>query len=126
MKLPVWIPKFKFESEVQLEGLLSALGMPTAFDQIKADFSGIDGIQPGDPNEADRLFVERGIHKAVIEVDEQGTEAAATTTVVLKSMERPPPDPPKFRADHPFLFLIRHDETGLILFLGRVADPSKS
>ncbi len=122
----VWLPKFKFTADLELNGTLALLGMPSAFDPATADLSGIDGITPTVANRDDGLFIQHVIHRAIVEVDEEGTEAAATTvTETLTSKEIEREKPPEFRADHPFLFLIQHEPTGAILFLGRVADPTK-
>jgi serpin B len=98
-------------SEFSLSQQLQTLGMKKAFGD--ADFSGMDGTK--------RLYISAVLHKAFVEVNEEGTEAAAATAVVLsfKSARRYP----SFRADHPFLFLIRDKATGSILFLGRYAEP---
>ncbi len=121
----VWLPKFKFTADLELNGMLALLGMPSAFDPATADLSGIDGILPTAANRDEGLFIQHAIHRAIIEVDEEGTEAAATTVMITTEKgERPSERPPEFRADHPFLFLIQHEPTGAILFLGRVADPS--
>ena len=113
------VPRFEFESGFDLEAVLTAMGMPLAFTH-EADFSGM--------TPEGELFIGDVIHGATISVDEAGTEAAAATavTMVLASavFHRPPPVP-VFRADHPFVFLIRHNESGSILFLGRVANPSE-
>ena len=115
----VILPKFKMTwGAALLNGPLQALGMVDAFSKTKADFSGMDG-------RPDWLYVGLVLHKAFVEVNEEGTEAAAATAVVMKYRSIPKP-PPEFRADHPFLFLIQDDRTGSVLFLGRVADPSKS
>jgi serpin B len=116
------MPKFKMTRQFGLAGTLGAMGMPRAFDKNAADFSGMTGNR--------ELFISAVIHKAFIDVDEKGTEAAAATAVV---MARPtampprfqPPPPPVFRADHPFVFLIRDNRSGGILFMGRVTDPTK-
>jgi serpin B len=121
----VRLPKFKFTADLQLNGALAYLGMPSAFDPAIADFSGVNGDEPSDSNRDDRLFIQHVLHRAVVEVDEEGTEAAATTTV-SKTVTSTIEDAIEFRADHPFLFLIQDKETGAILFMGRVADPSKS
>lgn len=110
----VSVPRFKFETRQYLNQNLSDLGMPTAFDQIKADFSGITGNRS--------LYIETIIHQAVVEVNEEGTEAAAATVVGM-SLAR---DRPVFMADHPFIFIIQDKQTGTILFMGKVNDPSKS
>jgi serpin B len=89
------------------------MGMPDAFSG-KADFSGMTGNRD--------LFISAVVHKAYIDVNEEGTEAAAATGVTMKLTGIGTP-PPVFRADHPFIFLIRDNQTGSILFLGRVANP---
>ena len=89
------------------------MGMKDAFGK-KADFSGMNGRKD--------LFISAVVHKAFVDVNEEGTEAAAATGVVIETTSVRPP-PPVFRADHPFLFLIRHEKTGVILFLGRVLNP---
>ncbi len=115
----VFLPKFKMTwGAVRLNGSLQALGMVDAFSNTKADFSGMDG-------RPDWLYVGWVLHKAFVEVNEEGTEAAAATAVGMKHRSIPQP-PPEFRADHPFLFWIQDDRTGSLLFLGRMADPSKT
>ena len=90
--------------------------MQAAFSQDKADFSGM--------TDAEKLYISAVLHKAFVAVDEEGTEAAAATAVVMKPTAIPVRQEPKvFRADHPFLFLIRHNATGDILFFGRVSNP---
>lgn len=108
------LPKFKVEAAFSLNEALAALGMPDAFDQGKADFSGMTG-QPD-------LFISSVLHKAYVDVNEDGTEAAAATAVVmeLKSM---PVSPVVVTVDRPFIFLILDQESGTILFMGRVLDP---
>ena len=106
------MPKFKFETGVGLNETLSALGMPEAFTD-GADFSGIDGARD--------LAVQSVIHKAIIAVDEKGTTAAAATGISVGTTSAPP----TLVVDRPFLFFIRHNPTGAILFQGRVVDPSK-
>jgi serpin B len=120
VELPVWLPKFRFESGHDLESTLVQLGVKTAFDPTEADLSRIDGIRPTSAG-AGRLYVDQIWQQAMIEVNEEGTEAAAVTATKTVTST----DAPYFRADHPFLFLIRENSTGLILFLGRVVDPSK-
>jgi serpin B len=108
------LPRFEFETRADLVAILTALGMPDAFDE-RADFSGM--------TRAARLAITKVIHQANITVDEKGTEAAAVT-VVTGDVSGPPPPTCTVRADRPFLFAIRDAETGAILFLGRVVDPS--
>ncbi len=109
----IYLPKFTFETEYNLKEMLIAMGMDIAF-SFNADFSGMNGHGG--------LFIEKVLHKAFIEVNEEGTEAAAATTVHM--LESAIPDSPKvFDADHPFLYLIQHKETGTILFMGKVINP---
>lgn len=118
------LPKFEIDppSSLSLGDLLQALGMTLAFDRGKADFTGI--ADP--PSPADRLYISSVFHKAFVKLDEKGTEAAAATAVVMAlAGAAPPANPAEFKADHPFLFLLRHVPSGTILFLGRVSDPAK-
>jgi len=96
---------------------LRALGMQDAFVRGAADFSGIDGTRD--------LLISSVFHKAFIDVHEEGTEAAAATGVMVGITSMPPPSK-VFRADHPFLFIIREKATGSILFMGRLTEPDKS
>jgi len=114
----VLLPRFKVTSEFRLDQVLATMGMPDAFNPGKADFSGMDGKR-------DNLFIGTAIHKAFVDVNEEGTEAAAATAVGIQTTSMPAP-PPVFRADHPFLFMIRHNATGAILFAGRVVNPLKN
>jgi serpin B len=93
------------------------MGMPLAFDQCQADFSGMDGGRP--PG----LFISAVVHKAFVDVNEEGTEAAAATAVELTLGLHRLHQPPVFRVDHPFVFLIRDTRSGSILFMGRVTKP---
>ena len=112
MQVRVLLPRFKLTGEFNLPKTLKAMGMIVAFEG--ADFSGMTGQRD--------LFISEVVHKAFIDVNEEGTEAAAATAVVMgRSI---PSSIPVFRADHPFLFLIRDNVTGSILFLGRVIDPT--
>jgi len=124
VELPVDIPKFKFENGHDLEPALNAVGITVAFDPATADFSRIDGVKRV-AGTVGGLFVDQVLQHAMIDVNEEGTEAAAVTTEMKTEVSTEPPDAPHFRADHPFLFLIRENETGLILFLGRVVDPTE-
>ncbi|MBC7818847.1 MAG: hypothetical protein IAG10_18305, partial [Planctomycetaceae bacterium] len=104
---------------------LVSLGMPLAFRAFEADFSGINGHEP--PH-LDSLSISAVFHKAFVEVNEEGTEAAAATAVSVwcgSSPIRQPPKIPIFRADHPFLFAIRDRRSGTFLFLGRMSDPTR-
>jgi serine protease inhibitor len=113
-KVNVSIPKFKMNTGFELSKILSKLGMPDAFNEEKADFSGMDGTK--------ELSLTSVIHQAFVEVNEKGTEAAAATAVLVGTRGLPPPTP-EFRADHPFIFFIRHNSSGSILFMGRVVNP---
>lgn len=115
-EVEVYIPKFKFETKYFMVETLKEMGMPTAFTEA-ADFSGIDGT--GD------LAISNVIHQAFVEVNEEGTEAAAATAVVVGITSIDPKEIPEFRADHPFTFVIQERKTGSILFLGKVANPSE-
>lgn len=114
-KVEVMLPRFRVEASVELKEALSGLGMPTAFG-AGADFSGMDG--------KGGLYIDAVVHKAYVDVNEEGTEAAAATAILMPRMAARPQPPAVFRADHPFVFLIRDRETGGTLFLGRVADPT--
>jgi len=113
----VTLPKFKTTSEFSLKETLSALGMGIAFDG-GADFSGMNGGK-------ESLSISAVIHKAFVDVNEEGTEAAAATGVILDNSPREPPPVPVFRADRPFVFLIRDARSNSILFLGRINHPQK-
>ena len=108
------LPKFEVESDFSLVDALTAMGMPDAFTGA-ADFSGMTGNRD--------LFIAEVVHKAFVSVDEAGTEAAAATAVVMEKMAMPE-EPVEVTVDRPFVFLIRDVETGAILFVGRVVDPS--
>jgi serpin B len=117
-EIEVYLPKFEFTTGFSVKGILRDLGMSAAFEPPGAgegaDFTGI--------TEARELYVTDVIHKAYVKVNEEGTEAAAATGVVVGGTSAP--EHPVFRADHPFLFLIRDNVTGSILFMGRVVDPT--
>ena len=112
-KVNVAIPRFTMDAGINVSHLLTNMGMEDAFTK-KADFSGMDGSK--------KLYLDSVLHKAHIDVNEKGTEAAAASAVIVAqktSVERIP----IFRADHPFIFLIRENTRGSILFLGRVMNP---
>jgi len=117
-KVVVTLPRFTMTEQFELGNTLAAMGMPQAFTGA-ADFSGMTG-------KAD-FSISAAIHKAFIDVNELGTEAAAATSTVMvaTAMRAPEPPPIVFRADHPFLFMIRDTRSGAILFMGRVTDPTK-
>ncbi|GAQ94694.1 serpin B [Thermodesulfovibrio aggregans] len=115
----LYLPRFKFEREYTLKEVFAGMGMPTAFSD-DADFSGMDGTK--------KLKIDDVIHKAFVEVNEEGTEAAAATAVIMlskASVERTK-KPVVFRADHPFIFIIQHNTTGAILFIGKVYEPKEN
>jgi serpin B len=118
-KVILTVPKFKMTKQFGLKGALGALGMPQAFEENLANFSGMT---------LRRDFVMSAVvHEAYIDVNEEGTEAAAATAVVISRAMAVAPirvQPPIFRADHPFIFLIRDNRSGGILFMGRVTDPT--
>ena len=118
-QVELFLPRFKMESNFKLGDTLGKMGMSDAFGP-KANFSGMDGTQ--------NLFISDVFHKAWVEVNEEGTEAAAATIVAVAASAmpmKPPPPPPVFRADHPFIFCIRDTRFGSLLFLGRLADPAR-
>jgi serpin B len=100
---------------ISLNAALSDLGMPSAFIPGRADFSAMNG--------KDDLYISAAVHQAFVDVNEEGTEAAGATGIVIGRTSLPV-EPPVFRADHPFLFFIRDNRTGSILFLGRVVNPN--
>jgi serine protease inhibitor len=111
----VKLPKFKFTVQFNLKTTLTKMGMPIAFSN-GADFSGMAS--------AEKLKIDEVIHKAFVDVNEKGTEAAAATAVIIKTTSLPPELPKaNFHADHPFVFLIRDNRSGSILFAGRVVKP---
>jgi serpin B len=116
-EVEVYLPKFKQTNEFDLGTTLKAMGMTDAFGS-KADFSGMDGRKGW-------LYISAVVHKAFVDVNEEGTEAAAATAVEVTAAAAPVPrqEPVIFKADHPFVFLIQDKHTGSILFLGRVMDP---
>jgi serpin B len=114
----VTLPKFTMTQKFGLNGTLKALGMKLAFEPGAADFSGMTGKKD--------LWISDAIHKAFVDVNEEGTEAAAATGIVMRAtaMAYEPP-PVTFRADHTFVFMIRDNKSGGILFMGRVTDPTQ-
>ena len=113
-RVSLTMPKFKVESQFGLKDTLSAMGMPAAFDG--ADFSGMDGKKD--------LAVSDVVHKAYVSVDENGTEAAAATGVIM-SLTAVQAEPIQVTIDHPFIFFIRDIQTGTVLFIGRVMNPGE-
>ena len=118
------LPKFKVEpgEPLRLKDALLALGMPLAFDREKADFTGIHRFAKPE----DRLLISNVFHKAFVDVNEAGAEAAAATAVSMARAGGAPPklaEPVPFVVDHPFLFVLRDPQTGMVMFLGRVTEP---
>lgn len=113
-RVDLTMPKFEYEYESGLKSALTSLGMGEAFSD-NADFSGMTGGKD--------LFIADVLHKAFVSVDENGTEAAAATGVIM-SLTSMPLDPVEMTLDSPFIFLIQDNETGAILFIGRIMDPS--
>jgi len=113
-QIAVLLPKFTAETKYDLKVNLQNMGMKMPFDTFNADFSGI--------NETEQLYIDQAVHKAFVNVYELGTEAAAATGIEVRATSGPPAT---FRADHPFIYLIQDNETGNILFVGRVIDPTQ-
>jgi serpin B len=119
-RVRIYLPKFKTSSSFSLASALKALGIKRAFTDA-AEFSGI--TKPG----SDRLKISKVVHKTFVSVSENGTEAAAATAVMMLKAGGMPMRPPRiytFRADHPFIYLLRDRSTGTVLFIGRVVDPT--
>jgi serpin B len=112
-EVDVYLPRFSFETKYFMAEDLAVMGMPTAFSG-DADFSGMTGTR--------ELYIDMVVHQAFIEVNEEGTEAAAATGVSMR-LTAAPLIFEVFRADHPFVFLIRDVDTGVVMFLGRVSNP---
>jgi len=112
--LTIQMPKFEFETEYKLVDSLENLGIHDAFDKNNADFQGMTDEQ---------VYLDQAIHKAFVNVNEEGTEAAAITALVVRAQSGPPEPRHEFVADHPFVFIIQENNTGEILFIGRLANP---
>ncbi len=111
-ELELALPRFRVTSSFGLNSTLTAMGMPSAFDPLTADFSGMDGRRD--------LSIQAVVHKGFVDVNEEGTEAAAATGVGVGVTSLPQ----TLRIDHPFVIVIRDNVTGSFLFMGRIADPS--
>ena len=116
IKVDLRLPRFKLSHSLTLSDSLKQMGMEDMFNKDKADLSGITG-------ENDGLYVSTVLQKVFVEVNEEGSEATAATELTIRRRCLPPPNQ-KFNVDHPFLFIIRDRLTGMILFQGRVVDPS--
>jgi serine protease inhibitor len=114
-KIHLYLPKFKVTSEFELSDALKKMGMPHPFSK-EADFSGMTGHMD--------LMIDKIVHKAFVEVNERGTEAAASTAVIMREKSGMV-DIPEFRADHPFIFIIKENKYNSILFMGEINDPTK-
>nr|XP_012320792.1 serpin B11 isoform X2 [Aotus nancymaae] len=112
-EVEVHLPRFKLEMKYELNSLLKSLGVTDIFNQAKADLSGM--------SPAKGLYLSKAVHKSYLDVSEEGTEAAAATgeSIAVKSL----PMRAQFMANHPFLFFIRHTDTNMILFCGKLASP---
>lgn len=117
-QVQVVLPRLKLEAEVDLAPVLRALGATDVFEPARADLSGMNG-------RVHDLHVTAARHKAFVEVNEEGTEAAAATGAVVGTRSAARPQPAVVRCDRPFLFMIRDRETGLVWFLGRETDPGR-
>ena len=116
-QVEVTLPSFEFEAEIALKSALQELGMRAAFEEPFGDGADLTGITA-----VRELFVSDAFHKTFIALDEQGTEAAAATAIIIGLESAPPPA--TFTANRPFLFWIEHSSTGEMLFLGQVTDPA--
>lgn len=116
-ELDLWLPRYKVESQYTLNDTLIALGMSDAFQQGVANFSGMKADGSND------LFISLVVHKAYVDLNEEGTEAAAATGVAMTRAAAPVGERPSFRADRPFFFALRHDPSNTLLFLGRYTTP---
>ncbi|XP_067303942.1 leukocyte elastase inhibitor-like [Pseudorasbora parva] len=115
-EVQVSLPRFKMEEKYDMKTLLISMGMEDVFDPKKVNLSGMTSTKD--------LVVSKVIHKAFVEVNEEGTEAAAATAAIMSLTAMPSTSPPKtFNADHPFLFFIRHNPSNVILFNGRFCSP---
>jgi serpin B len=117
----VFIPRFRTAWGSETHQELGALGMALPFNRFHADFSGINGHKPPDE---ESLSISHLFHKAFVEVNEEGTTAAAATGAAFLTLGGSPMPTPVFRADHPFLLAIRDRRSSAILFLGRITDPT--
>lgn len=111
-EVDLYLPKLKLEENYDLKSPLSSMGIRNAFDPGQADFTGMSVKKD--------LFISEVIHKAFVEVNEEGTEAAAATGVLMMRSRVPTMT---FKADHPFIFFIRHNKSQTILFFGRLCSP---
>ncbi|CAF1158043.1 unnamed protein product [Rotaria sordida] len=120
-ELHLYLPKFKMEATFELSDMLQQLEMKDAFSSQKANFAGIIS----EKNNQNRLYISKVIHKAFIDVNEEGSDAAAATAVSssITASVHQPPHPIEFKADRPFLFFIRESQQNIVLFSGRFISP---
>ncbi|MCX6141794.1 MAG: hypothetical protein NTZ35_01105 [Ignavibacteriales bacterium] len=111
--MELYFPKFKFEYEKALNDMLKSMGMSVAFSPMEADFTYID--------KRGQLFISEVKHKTFVQVDEEGTEAAAVTSVGVGATSVGPNT--VMRVDRPFIFAIRENNSGTILFIGKIVEP---
>ncbi|XP_071409487.1 heterochromatin-associated protein MENT-like isoform X2 [Pithys albifrons albifrons] len=111
-EVDLYLPKMRLEENYDLKAPLSSMGIRNAFDPVQANFTGMSAKK--------NLSISKVIHKAFVEVNEEGTEAAAATAVLVMRSRTPTMT---FKADHPFLFFIRHNKSQTILFFGRFCSP---
>ncbi|CAM5110872.1 unnamed protein product [Natator depressus] len=112
-EVDVYLPRIKMEESYDLKSTLSSMGMRDAFSQNRADFRGM--------TEKNDLVLSNVFHKCFVEINEEGTEAAAASAASMPA--RSLISAIQFAADHPFLFFIRHNKTNTILFFGRFCSP---
>ena len=112
------LPRFKVEYEADLNETLKALGMVEAFDPLRANFSGL-----AEPSQGNRFYISKVTHKALAEVNEEGTVAAAVTSVAVTLASVQPQENFIMKVDRPFFFAIRDNTTGVLLFMGSVSNP---
>jgi serpin B len=116
-KVKIFLPSFKLETQYSMSQDLADMGMPKAFTP-DAEFTGMSEAS------GDKLFISNIIHKAFVELDEVGTEAAAATGVTMEITAMPTQTVPIFDADHPFIFMIQDGDTGNVLFMGKLENPN--
>ena len=115
VEVNLWLPRFSLDEKLSVSEMLAAMGMRDLFVEGGADLTGIDGSK--------ELYVSKVLHRAVVEVNEEGTEAAAATAVVMMMRSAVIRKDVNFHADHPFIFFIQDKATGSVLFLGRLVKP---
>ncbi|MCK4596846.1 serpin family protein, partial [bacterium] len=113
----IYLPRFKLQYDLTLNDALTALGMDIAFSSEAADFSKM--------YQDVRIWIDRVKHKTFVEVNEEGTEAAAVTSVHMAGTTSGDPQDPLFQANRPFLFMIRENYSQTILFIGKIVDPTQ-